>query len=432
MRVPVSLSEAFGPDFQSLISQFAVDHGLLPDLESIENDRFVARSIVPHVQKLSALFNRMDPKDTTGTPVSKIVTMENQSKGLDPYWKESSNPQNMRMAYFLYFMPSNLYRVASIWAELGRLGFKWPEHLANPKKGGFRGIEFGAGPATGASGIAAGEKHAKLGLPAHGDWALIEQDRAVLGLGEKWAETYFRDQGLDWGVRPFHRKIDFSKNLLPTNAPTFHLWLSSYFLNEAELSSDEMAARLVGNWDYHLEEEGLAIIVEPALKMQSRKLLELRAALLRTFDQKRTKGKYQILLPCLGHQVCGALASENDWCHEEVSWWRPPYFKRIDEAAGLDRKSLPFSYLVVAKSARSREELLPALRGHDPEKIQRLVSPTHYEGRDLEFFICGQEGKKRTRFRSENEEIGRGTILTGAEIRGERQSTRIEKIKTIL
>src|SRR4029079_9435320 len=105
-----------------------------------------------------------------------------------------------------------------------------------------------------------------------------------------------------------------------------------------------------------------------------------------------------------------------DWCHEEVTWWRPPYYKKIDQLAGLDRKTLPFSYLVIARSRAKREELLPALAG--AKSLHRLVSPSHWEGRDQEFFLCGQNGKLRARLKIE-EELERGDILADAEIRGD-------------
>ena len=50
-------------------------------------------------------------------------------------------------------MPSNLFRVASVWSELGRLGYRW-----SPSNQKLKAIEFGSGPASGACGIAAAEK----------------------------------------------------------------------------------------------------------------------------------------------------------------------------------------------------------------------------------------------------------------------------------
>ena len=158
-------------------------------------------------------------------------------------------------------------------------------------------------------------------------------------------------------------------------------------------------------------------------------MLEIRRELL---AQAPAHPWLKILLPCLGHQACGALADPEDWCHEDVSWWRPPYYRKLDELCSLDRKSLPFSYLVVAKSSRAREEILPAL-DRAPGRY-RLVSPAHREGQDLEFFICGADGKKRARYRPrtpEEKEIDRGDILEGAEIRGDVHAGRVDRIKGV-
>jgi len=429
MRVPSNLSTSFGVPFQELIAGFATEQGLMPSPEVLDSPRFLARSIIPHVRRLSAMFNRQ-LGETKPTPD------EEPDSSLDEaYWKKSSNPEHFRLAYFLYFMPSNLYRVAAVWSELARLGYRWPQSASK-----LRAIEFGAGPAAGACGIAAGEKECSLGLPKEGNWALIEQDKAMLQLGEKWASTYFADRGhTSWETRTFHRKIDFARGMLPPSAPRFNLWVMSYFLNESSLPPAELARILVEGWEKHLDEEGLVIMVEPALRTQSRKLLEIRKEIL-AIREKRGLEWLQILLPCLGHQACGALADAEDWCHEDVSWWRPPYFKKIDQMASLDRKSLPFSYLVITKSMRPRNEILSSLSGFESSNFNRLVSPAHPEGREQEFFICGQDGKRRARYRATNQaneenhpssELQRGDILVNAVLRGDVRSTRIEKITDV-
>jgi hypothetical protein len=386
MRVPDSLATAFGEPFEKLMAQFCADRELIPtaDLtESLHSPRYLARSVVPHIHKLSSLFNRAE---------------KDQGASLDPYWKESSNPAHLRAAYFLYFMPSNLYRAASVWAELGRLGYRW-NATARPSSI-IRGVEFGAGPAPGACAAATAANLGLVDLPTTGNWALIEQDKAMLTLGTAWAETWFADQGrTDWGIRPFHRTLALKDGFLPRSAPKFNVWMMSFFLNELSETPAQIAEALVDGWEKHLEDEGLAILIEPALKLQSRRLLEVRREILAIRD-KRGLDWLQVLLPCLGHQACGALANPEDWCHEEVMWWRPPYFRRIDQLAGLDRKTLPFSYLVIARSRRKRAEILPALAGSDSNKNYRLVSPSHKEGKEQEFFVCGQEGKRRARYRA--------------------------------
>jgi hypothetical protein len=417
MRVPDSLANAFGEPFERLIAEFSAEHGLIPttDLtESLHSPRFLSRSVIPHILKLSSLFNRVEKE---------------QSAALDPYWKESSNPAHLRAAYFLYFMPSNLFRAASVWAELGRLGFKLPQLPL------LKGVEFGAGPAPGACSAAIASKLGLLDFPSAGNWALIEQDKAMLELGVSWAEKWFAENDrADWGLRPFHRKLQLSgasAGFLPKNAPRFNVWMMSFFLNEFSEPASDVARALVDGWERHLEEDGIAIIIEPALKLQSRRLLEVRKELL-AIREKEGHDWLQILLPCLGHQTCGALAAPDDWCHEEVTWWRPPYFSRIDKLAGLDRKTLPFSYLVVAKSRKKREELLPLLGASTADRRYRLVSPSHKEGKEQEFFLCGQDGKRRARWRGpgvdvDEERLERGDILNDATVRGAVQASRVER-----
>ncbi len=413
MKVPIPLTNAFGEEFEQTLARTCVAAGLLPDRADLRNKRFLTRSVAPHVERLKELFNRLQEKDA--------------SSGLERYWQKGSNPENLRLAYFLSFMPGNLYRMASIWSELSRLGYRWPAGPGPLQQ--LRAIEFGAGPATGACGILAGERFAPLGLPAEGNFALIEQDRATLALGESWfADLQLWLGGPAYATRPFHRKLDPSKGWLPRTAPRFNLWLMSFFLNEFEAPASDIARSLLDSWDKHLDDGGLVILMEPAMRLQSRRLLELRRELLAQ-DAARG-GSMQLLLPCLGHQRCGALEDAEDWCHEEVSWWRPPYLRILDDLTGLDRKSLPFSYLVFSKTRSSRAELLPALSG--ARHTHRLVSPAHRVGPDWEFYWCGQEGKRRLRLKAADQEIERGSILLNAEFRGDQQASRIDRLSQLI
>ena len=185
----------------------------------------------------------------------------------------------------------------------------------------------------------------------------------------------------------------------------------SYFLNELEISPAALAKKLLKAWDENLEENSLIIWIEPALKIQSRRLLEVRQEIL-----KQKGDDLKLLLPCIGEQACGALAEPEDWCHEEVSWWRAPYYKQIDDLAKLDRKTLPFSYLVFVKGKQSLPEILPKLQ--QAKSIHRLVSPAHKIGKEQEFFLCGQDGKFRARNVSKKKTypIKRGFLLPDADL----------------
>ncbi len=416
MRVPVDLVNAFKVDFEPVLNEFLTKEGLLPAGESLQSKRFMTRSVAPHVKALSSLFNRTEGTQTDG--------IDEQS-----YWTESGSPKNRRLAYLLSFMPCNLFRVASVWSELHRLGFKWPFTSSQE----FKGLEWGAGLASGACGIIAGERHAPVGLPPTGNFALIEQSKAALDLGSKWFQHF---SGSNFSPRSFHRRIDLDSAWLPPAAPKFHLFVMSYFLNESEIAPETLVKNFLDACENHLEEEGLVIIVEPALKLQSRKLLQFRKALLANPLMEKGQAGLQVLLPCLGHQACGALAKEDDWCHEEVSWWRPPYLRDLDSMTGLDRKSLPFSYLVIQKTRRPMEEILPRLKGDRSERY-RLVSPSHaLSKRTSEFFICGQDGKRRARIDGNILPEGsdfpdRGSILENASLHGEPALSQIDRAEVV-
>jgi hypothetical protein len=417
MRVPVPLINAFKDGFEPVLTDFLLQNELLPEPDALKQKRFLTRSVAPHVKTLSELFNRKE-----GVQTDAIDT--------ETYWTEGSNPKNRRLAYFLSFMPPNLFRVSSVWAELHRLGFKWPFSAETE----FRGLEWGAGTASGACGILAGEKYAPIGLPERGSFALIEQSKAALTMGTKWFDHYAQSLGSSITARPFHRRVDLSEAWLPKAAPKFHLFVMSYFLNESDLQPETLVKNFVDACDKHLEDEGIAIIVEPALKLQSRKLLNFRKALLENPRLVLGDVSLKVLTPCLGHQACGALAREDDWCHEEASWWRPGYLRELDSLVGLDRKTLPYSYLVIQKTKKPLEEILPTLKGAR-EKTYRLVSPSHsLSKKTSEFFVCGQDGKRRARYApGKKEEMpNRGDILMNTDLHGDPALSQIDRAEILL
>jgi hypothetical protein len=265
-------------------------------------------------------------------------------------------------------------------------------------------------------------------MPRRGNFALIEQSKAALQLGTAWFEA-FAGEGIS--ARPFHRRVDLAGQWLPQAAPKFHVFVSSYFLNETEIPTETLVSNFIETCDRHLEDEGLVIIVEPALRLQSRKLLRFRERLIEHSRVRSGEVPLKVLLPCLGHQACGALSKEDDWCHEEVAWWRPPYLRELDALAGLDRKSLPFSYLVLQKTRNPIERSLPALSGA-PDRRFRLVSPSHHLGKKTwEFFICGERGKGRARMGkaalgSSEASPDRGSILLNAALRGDPALSQID------
>ncbi|MEO7163570.1 MAG: hypothetical protein ABI041_11680, partial [Bdellovibrionia bacterium] len=61
----------------------------------------------------------------------------------------------------------------------------------------------------------------------------------------------------------------------------------------------------------------------------------------------------------------------------------------------------------------------------------------HKEGKEIEFFLCGQDGKRRTRYHPKDAsdpgaQLDRGDILMDTEIRGDKNSSRAGKIGKIV
>ena len=383
------------------MAEFLTKSELIEDASELRSKRFLARAIIPHVKKFQEMFNR--------APDS---TLDHN------YWKKISDSPHFITAYFLAYMPANLARVAAVFGELHRLGFQFPNR-------GLRVLELGAGPASAA---AAWCEVVRL----TGDWApktdtiaLVEKDRKSLEMGAEWLRHLTSASPSQPSIQTYHRSIDWQRGLLPKSAPEFDLMLTSYFLNESTESTEFMAEKIFYLLNDHLSQGGLWVGVEPALKAESRRLLEIRKHLISRIE--KANSDLQILLPCLGHQACGALEKPGDWCHEEVTWWRPGYLKLIDEMASIDRKTLPFSYLVITKSKKSRLDILP---GTQFKKISRLVSPSHNEGSSQEFFLCDESGKRKARWKTEDE-LSRGDLISIVNERGDSGSRRIDKASVV-
>ncbi len=411
MRISEAFSRSFEDEFDTRLAEFLVEQKYLSNVEDLRSRRYVARSIIPHIKTLSDHFNRMN----------------SDAPGLDgtAYWAESSNDANRRLAYFLAYAIPNAFKVASILHEISRLGFK--------NKGSIQSvIELGAGPAAGAAGVVlAHSRDLKItpALSLDPEFALVEQRKSVLELGS----AFLQHLNPRASVRTFPRRIAFDQPWLPKAAPKFDLAIASFVLNESSVSPDTLASRTAEFVENHITENGLLLIVEPALREQSRRMLTLRQ---KWIERVELNGYAQrILLPCLGHQSCPALAKEEDWCHEDVSWWRPKYLRMIEELTGLDRKSLPFSYLVISKSALGAAQSFTSLEG--AKTLHRLVSPAKSMGGSaLEFFTCSSEdGKRRVRATKgtvQGRFMQRGDVLINAEVHGAPESSQLDQLSAIV
>jgi hypothetical protein len=152
---------------------------------------------------------------------------------------------------------------------------------------------------------------------------------------------------------------------------SFDLIVAAHLLNElARTTSVAERAKLVFAWCRELlADQGVLVLLEPALRETSRELLALR-------DQLVAAGLF-VLAPCLWQGGCPALARERDFCHASAPW------EPAEAERHAGRSRVDYSYLVLTrKGDRSTDK-----------RVFRVVSdPLHEKGR-LRLFGCGPAGR---------------------------------------
>jgi SAM-dependent methyltransferase len=164
----------------------------------------------------------------------------------------------------------------------------------------------------------------------------------------------------------------------------FDLVLAGQVLSELDVGADpgarvERHAALLATWlENRVDAHGSLVVVEPALRDRTRHLHRVRDAL---------AGRATIFAPCLHAAPCPMLASEGDWCHEDLDVDLPAGLVPVARAAGLRREGLTFSYLVLRKDGATLAGSLDA-----PARAGRLrvVSGRMPSKGKLEAFVCGE------------------------------------------
>ncbi|MEI8135092.1 MAG: small ribosomal subunit Rsm22 family protein [bacterium] len=275
-------------------------------------------------------------------------------------------------AYLLYFMTTNLLKIIQPLQELELSGI-----FDTPK---INVLDFGTG--TGAA-----------------MWGLIEYLRLTtntpelsltltdsldenLHSAEKFGESFIPKYFSGTTSKP---KLGFSKydvtnptvipRLVKDNAP-YHLITGMNVLNELDEAAD---ALLLESFNQLLDSDGAMVFIEPANRDQSRRLLRFR-------DTALLQG-HKVFSPCTMQLSCPALVSTDDWCHHNTAWERPAFIKAIDDATGLLRLSLKYSYLIIRKDGKTMQDVLGTTG------LMRTVSERFDEKGRTRAILCGETGR---------------------------------------
>jgi SAM-dependent methyltransferase len=269
-----------------------------------------------------------------------------------------------RRAYFLYFTTTNLLKLVHPLDEIAHGGW-FSRHTPCSV------LELGCGTATGILGLAAWRDFRDAS--ALFSYTGTDRDREAIAFTESAYSSLDAARRAGFASARF---LHFDAERPVETKGSFDLILAMNLLNEIGFA----AARKLLPWlAAHLEREGMAVLIEPALRETSRSLLALR-------DEALRDG-WTVYSPCFHKGVCPALERETDWCHHEMAWERPDFIRAIDERIGNLKKSLKFSYLVLNRDGDTLEAHL------EGAGIQRVVSELFVEKGRTRAFLCGAAGR---------------------------------------
>lgn len=151
-------------------------------------------------------------------------------------------------------------------------------------------------------------------------------------------------------------------------------------LNEVAYEKRNKLLRLI---NAGVKDDGFVILIEPALMITSRDLLDFR--------DKMLKLGFHIYSPCLRNSNCPALETQKDWCHTEVDWKRPEFIRQIDLVSGNYRKTLKFSYIVATKQDINLIDYIAGERNFTD--YFRVVSQLIVEKGKKHCYLCNELGR---------------------------------------
>ena len=278
----------------------------------------------------------------------------------------------LRMAYILYFVPANMYKIHKPLHELSL----HPEGILDRKR--LRILDLGSGPGTAVLGVldffSSHEKRPSL------EFTAVDPIAENLRDAERLFKSFIEKTYLEASLSTFKASIEKTKSL--PKGPFDIIILSNLLSEVASADPQKIIKRtciLKTIINESLANDGSCIIIEPALHETSRDMLMNRDSLL--------KEGFHAYSPCLMNEPCPALINLRDWCHEDIPWEPPAVIREIDRLTGLRKDSLKFSYLIIRKDRLSLSDIYG-------NKSYRVVSEPLISKGKIEFYVCGKDGRR--------------------------------------
>jgi ribosomal protein RSM22 (predicted rRNA methylase) len=312
-------------------------------------------------------------------PVAQAATtLSLRFTGREKFQRNYQKDKDLRLAYLLYYLPTNLFKSGFLLNELAA----HPDSLLSLPK--LRLLDIGAGQGAATLGLLdyfAGT----ASPPAHLD--IVAADLSARPLEDyRWLVTNYMarlgsEKVISYNLETY--QVDLERGLPAELGAGFDLIVAANLINELFHSSStavESRARWIAEKvGPALAESGSLLIIEPALKDATRALMRLRDLLSNDYG-------FTIYSPCPATGNCPMLASERDWCHAAIDWKRPAIVAQLDKLTGNRKETLKFSYLILRRDNR---RLLDAVSLQPGQELWRIVSDPHSEKGRASIYACG-------------------------------------------
>lgn len=263
--------------------------------------------------------------------------------------KNYFNKKEFRSAYLLYFVLTNFAKTYHVLNQL-------PAELKNRP---LKIADLGCGPGTASLACSAFFKETPLQVFGFEQNDGMRKD--ALALWKKLA--------------PPHHQFTFSRTPLPRDP--VDITIAANFLSELPFGEQLKMC------EEALKRSKYLIIIEPALRVTTRKLMELR-------DKVLQQKWGTVVAPCLHQKNCPMLtANPRDWCHFYIEWKCPQLIRQIDQLVKNKHDYLKMAYFVIESKAKQSPG---SGVGDSLDDRWRAVSSPLLSNGKKEIILCGDCG----------------------------------------
>jgi ribosomal protein RSM22 (predicted rRNA methylase) len=242
-----------------------------------------------------------------------------------------SQPRS-RSAYWAYFAPRNMGRVAFLLNQLQNEGH-FEDLPPNPYV-----VDLGSGPLVGVAAYA-------LRFPqSNVEFLAVDQSRQMLIEGRDYFSKYFPKEKMP--VKIVSANLKGSVKAWGSRRPA-DLVVIANVLNEfgAPKRTLEQRIHFLEQVQSFIKPGGYLLIIEPAQRIASQGLSLVR-------DSWRG-GRYMSLkAPCMSLQECPMGPHRSSWCHTSFFWEQPEHLVKLMDELGFQKNPLSLSYLLWQKKKK--------------------------------------------------------------------------------